>query len=156
VVVLAVHVDAAQATVIKLPTIMTTMPNPFKSLILATTKEGRLSVGCGGVSSNIGVDDGAARRGAGRFERVESADRDRHFDRRLTTGLVPCTAVRFEWFAERTGAVLLVMDGLGLLEIDLRTKEATGLRRGATDVRGAFLLEIDIDMTSLLNNMRPF
>jgi hypothetical protein len=44
VVVLAVHVDAAQATVIKLPTIMTTMPNPFKSLIRATTKEGRLSV----------------------------------------------------------------------------------------------------------------
>jgi hypothetical protein len=153
VVVLALHVDdTAHATVIKLPTILSTTPNPFKSLILATTKEGRLSVAVAGylaisVWTMAQPDQGPAGSWSAWSLQIV-------IDRRLTAGLVPCTAVRFEWFAERTGTVLLVMDGLGLVEIDLRTKDATVLRCDATDVRGACLHEIDV--VSLLNNMRPF
>ncbi|CAL4936225.1 unnamed protein product [Urochloa decumbens] len=72
----------------------------------------------------------------------------------------PCFSVRFMGFGERSGAVILQMDGVGLVRLDLGSKEAVVLGHGSfqhvgqTDLFQLCLHETDL--CSLLQGMKPF
>ncbi|KAK3149175.1 hypothetical protein QOZ80_3AG0213940 [Eleusine coracana subsp. coracana] len=153
IIILSLHVDTAQASVIKqLPkNYCRSSRNPFRSLILTATADGRLGVVLAG---HLGItmwtltapEEGSTR---------SSASWSLHLviDRQLTAALLPHMDVRFEWFGERTGTVLLVMGRAGLVQIDLRTKEAIVLHGTTPRVIACACLH-EIDVVSFLDEMR--
>ncbi|CAN6309123.1 unnamed protein product [Urochloa humidicola] len=72
----------------------------------------------------------------------------------------PSFSLRFMGFGERTGAVILQMDGIGLVRLDLGSKEAIVLCRGSFEHVGRtdlFQLCLhETDLCSLLQAMKPF
>ncbi|KAK3145908.1 hypothetical protein QOZ80_3BG0259060 [Eleusine coracana subsp. coracana] len=155
IIILSLHADTAQASsVIKLPptNYFRASRNPFRSLILTATADGRLGVVLAG---HLEITMWTLMA-PGEGSTSSSASWNLHLviDRQLTAGLLPHTDVRFEWFGERTGTVLLVMDGVGLVQMDLRTKEVFVLHGMTPRVTRACLHEIDI--VSFLDEMKRF
>ncbi|CAL4919337.1 unnamed protein product [Urochloa decumbens] len=71
----------------------------------------------------------------------------------------PCFSVRFMGFGERSGAVILQMDGVGLVRLDVGSKEAVVLGCGFEHVGQTDLFQLclhETDLCSLLQGMKPF
>ncbi|RLN40570.1 hypothetical protein C2845_PM01G26550 [Panicum miliaceum] len=71
----------------------------------------------------------------------------------------PSYSVRFMGFGERSGAVVLQMDGVGLVHLDLGSKEAFVIGHELKQVGHTDLFQLclhEIDLSSLLQAMKPF
>ncbi|CAN6309122.1 unnamed protein product [Urochloa humidicola] len=127
-------------------------------LLLAKSGDGRLSLLVAELGAIAMWTLAAAKEaGSARWSR-QAVIRRQDIGREAVEG--PSFSVRFMGFGERSGAVVLQMDGIGLVRLDLGSKEAVVLCRrsfehvGRTDLFQLCLHETDL--CSLLQAMKPF
>ncbi|RCV40644.1 hypothetical protein SETIT_9G071800v2 [Setaria italica] len=139
-----------QATQIELPPDYLTRVRYSQRLdtgfLLAASPDGRL-----GSMWTLAEDDGSAR-----WTR-QVVIRRQAIARAAMEG--PSYSVRFLGFGERSGAVMLQMEGVGLVQLDLGSKEAVVLGHEFKQIGQTDLFQLclhETDLCSLLQSMKPF
>ncbi|CAN6291687.1 unnamed protein product [Urochloa humidicola] len=126
-------------------------------LLLAKSGDGRLSLLVAEVGAIAMWTLAAKEAGSARWSR-QVVIRRQDIGREAVEG--PSFSVRFMGFGERSGAVILQMDGIGLVRLDLGSKEAVVLCRGSFEHVGRtdlFQLCLhETDLCSLLQAVKPF
>ncbi|CAL4958115.1 unnamed protein product [Urochloa decumbens] len=167
-VILALHAEAAQATVIQLPQELVAnlggsyaMSCPAHNLILAATAEGkRLSLV---VAEKFVIsvwtllpDEGSSSSSSWSRE-VVIRRREMGRELQLAAAVDAYQPIRFDVFGERSGTVLFWMQEIGLVKLNLGTKKAELLWKGGNpDSRDARAFLHEVDLVSLLQRMKAF
>ncbi|CAL4965193.1 unnamed protein product [Urochloa decumbens] len=166
-VILAVHAEAAQATVIQLPQELVAnlggsyaMSCPAHNLMLAATAEGkRLSLV---VAEKFVIsvwtllpDEGSSSSSWSREVVIRRREMGRELQ--LAAAVDAYQPIRFDVFGERSGTVLFWMQEIGLVQLNLGTKKAELLWKGGSpDSRDARAFLHEVDLVSLLQRMKAF
>ncbi|CAL4919357.1 unnamed protein product [Urochloa decumbens] len=168
-VILALHAEAAQATVIQLPQELLAslggsyaMSRPENNLILAATAEGkRLSLV---VAEKFVISVWTLLPDEGSSSSISSCSREvvvkrREIGRELqfAAAVDAYQPIQFEVFGERSGTVLFWMQEIGLVQLNLGTKKVKLLWKGSSrDSRGGKAFLHEVDLGSLLQRMKAF
>ncbi|KAG0547366.1 hypothetical protein BDA96_01G073700 [Sorghum bicolor] len=169
-VILAVHAESAQATVIKLPQELLTRigrpsscngPNPAKRLILATTAiaqgERRLSLVVAEAlvisTWTLVTDEGSSISWS-----RQVVIRRQEIDKPLAYVLDAYQPISFSTFGERSGTVLFWMWRIGLVQLNLSTKKALVLCRDNDQPINGISQPLlhEINLVSILKCMKSF